>query len=138
MMAYPSPPCPWDETNLPLLRWDLSPLQKLCPQSWKFWPFTSHPFLYLAPLWMPPARILFPFTQGRIHIISSCLNLLPNGIHMRWNAQPESGVDKCVWNSDKRGDVIETNGSLPRVPRYRTTQAPVRQFSAWWNGDCAI
>src|SRR5882762_7722788 len=110
MMAYPSPPCPWDEANLPLSRWDLSPLQKLCPQSWKFRPFTSHPLLYLAPLWMPPARILFPFTQGRIHIMSSCLNLLPNGIHMRWNVQPESGVDECVWNGNKRGNVIETNG----------------------------
>src|SRR5882762_8776637 len=69
-----------------------------------------HPLLYLVPLWVPPARILFPFTQGRVHIISSCLNLLPNGIHMRWNAQPESGVDKCIWNSNKRGDAIKTNG----------------------------
>src|SRR5882762_2198127 len=77
MMAYQSPPCPWDEANLPFSRWDLSALQKLCPQSWKFWPFTPHPLLYLVPLWVPPARILFPFTQGRIHIISSCLNLLP-------------------------------------------------------------
>jgi hypothetical protein len=99
-----------DEANLPLLRWDLSPLQKLCPQSWKFQPFTSHPLLYLAPLWMPPARILFPFTQGRIHIMFSCLDLLPNGIHTCWNVQPESRVDKCIWNGDKRGDVIETNG----------------------------
>jgi len=29
---------------------------------------------------------------------------------MHWNAQPESWVDKCVLNSDKRGDTIETNG----------------------------
>ena len=42
--------------------------------------------------------------------MSSCLNLLPNGIHMRWNVQPESGVDECVWNGNKRGNVIETNG----------------------------
>src|SRR5882762_10057734 len=110
-MAYPSLPCPWDETNLPLLRWDLSPLQKLCPQSRKFRPFTSHPLLYLAPLWMPPARILFPFVQGRIHIMSSCLDLLPNGIHTCRNVQFESRIDECIRNSDKGDDTIETNGN---------------------------
>src|SRR5882762_7788033 len=111
MMAYQSPPCPWDEANLPFSRWDLSPLQKLCPQSWKFRPFTPHPLLYLIPLWVPLARILFPFTQGRIHIMSSCLDLLPNHIHTRRNVQFESRIDECVRNSNKGDDMIETNGN---------------------------
>src|SRR5882762_11219736 len=109
MMAYPSPPCPWDEARFPV-EVGPKPSPKTLP-TWKFRPFTPHPLLYLIPLWVPPARILFPFAQGRIHIMSSCLDLLPNRIHTRRNVEFESRIDECVRNSNKGDDMIETNGN---------------------------
>jgi len=68
IMAYPSLPCPWDEANFPVWGVGPSPLQKLCPQI----PGSSglSPLIHCSiyTLWMPPARILFPFcARGYTH-----------------------------------------------------------------------